>query len=84
MNNLTNMTYSVVRDRLTTRYDFFMFIKDPVAPHNISHSFGHPAVSIIDNSTVVISALEYDNLVKIDRFITINDSIGILAVYIWD
>jgi hypothetical protein len=85
--NLTNMSYQEVRGLFNTRYDFFIYIHNSTLPYRVlndTFKFGDPLVTVNASGSVNLTELEYENLIKMDRFIVVNDSINFLVVFVWD
>ncbi|MFH1506029.1 MAG: hypothetical protein ABIE94_03480 [archaeon] len=84
--NLSVMRYTDAKALFNTRYDFFIFTHNHSYPGpNINYSYGYPSVSVsADKTSVDLSGIEYENLVKIDRFVVVDNAINYLVIYVWD
>ncbi len=83
LNQFYNMNYSLSRDYLSTKFDYFVFFENNGTVINITNcGYGHPDVQTT-NCAINISDLSYDDFVHVTRLVPYNNSIIEMVVYLW-
>jgi len=89
--NLSVMDYYDVRTLFNTRYDFYVFLVKNYGPLHVfvmnmtPYNYGHADVDPISGKPRAdISGINYDHLVRIERFVVMDDSISMMVIYVWD
>lgn len=82
LESFSEFTYAELKSFFAIRNDFSFFIRDDTGFINTgrcSYGFDFPN----DNCEPLFEELEYQNLVVINRFVAINNSIKNLVLYVW-
>ena len=79
------MDYDDVKERFNSRYDFYVFMvgyDNKLINVSGKYGLGHGLVNATQDS-VVLSGLDFDRLVKIERLTIYDSKIVRLVIYIW-
>jgi len=94
--NAMNMSYSALKPKFQTEYDFLVIFEDPGSKDPSSDMIefsdlcviGSPDVNInktgVDCHNPVFTSISYDNMVKLTRLVIHDTEIIRMVVYAWD
>lgn len=82
VSRLYNMSYPDTKFYLPSGLDYLLFFQKNLTVLNITKC-GYGAINLT-SCAVDISGLEYDNLVRVTRFVIYNNSIIQMVLYVWE
>lgn len=87
LNNFYNLTYSYTKTLFSIRNDYYFFFRDNSLNKTLNITecgFGSEDITINENCSFDLSSLQYEDLVKIRRFLVYNATIIEMDIYVWN
>jgi hypothetical protein len=81
---MTNLNYSTAKTLLHITSDYLFFIKNSTAIINTGQCVYGYNIGTDADCNPILTGLNYDDLVKIERLVIYNSTVVIMTVYTWD